>query len=183
MRVREPWAALAFVTALAACATTPPPTPAPPPVAPQPEQPDVAAASGEPPPAPIATTDAAERSRPPSTASYDEALSTPEQVDLEDEHPHLTDVELWSPMRGALIGCRVPRNAKVTIKTAVKDGRAIGVTVDVHLEKPRSTKRPKPAAVKAERKAIERITACVDRNVRAIVWPPNHRRDSFTTEL
>jgi hypothetical protein len=182
--VRDRSAALAFVTALAACATTPPPSPAPPPtVAPQSEQPDVAVASDEPPPTQIATTDAAERSRPPSTKSYEEALSTPEPIDIEDGHPHLTDVQLWSPMRGALTGCHVPRNAKITIKAAVQYGRAIGVTVDVRLQRPKSAKRPKPASVKAARRAIARIAACVDRNVRAAVWPPNRRRDSFTTAL
>jgi hypothetical protein len=127
--------------------------------------------------------DAPERSRPPSTASYDEALSTPEPIDIHDDRVHLTDAQLTSPMGGALVGCRLPANAKVTIKTAVQDGRAIGVTVDVRFEKPKPPKRPNPAAVKAERKAIARIAACVDQNVRAIVWPPSRRRDSFTTEL
>jgi hypothetical protein len=170
---------------LVACASAPPPSPAPPPapVAPEPESREVAVASDEPPPPPIATTDAAERSRPASTATYDEALSTPEPVDIDDDHPHLTDVQLWSPIRGALSGCHVPRNAKITIKTAVQFGRAIGVTVDVHIDKPRSTKPPKPAAMKAEHKRIVRIATCVDHNVRTAVWPPNRRRDSFTTEL
>jgi hypothetical protein len=174
---------LAFVTALFACASAPPPSPAPPLVAAPPERPDVPVAADELLSAPIVTTDSAERSRPPSTASYDEALSKPEPVDIEDNHAHLTDVELWSPMRDALNGCRVPRNAKITIRTAVQYGRAIGVTVDVHLDKPRSTKRPTPAVVKAERKTISRLVTCVDRNVRATVWPPNRRRDSFTTVL
>jgi hypothetical protein len=184
--VRDRWAAIAFVSALVSCGSAPPPQPAAPPplVAAEPEAPDVAVAADEPPPPPIATTDAADRAHAPSSASYDEALSTPELVDIEDDHPHLTDVQLWSPIRGALSGCRVPRNAKVTIKAAVQFGRAIGVTVDVRLDKPRSLKHPpKPAAVKAERKTIARIAACVDHNVRASVWPPNRRRDSFTTEL
>jgi hypothetical protein len=128
------------------------------------------------------TLDAPERSRPPSTASYDQALSTPEPIDIHDDRAHLTDVQLTSPMGAALVGCRVPASAKVTIKTAVQDGRAIGVTVDVRFEKPKSA-RQTLAAVKAERKAIAKIAACVDQNVRAIVWPPSRRRDSFTTEL
>ncbi len=170
---------------LVGCAAAPPPPPAPPSAAfPEPARPDVAVASNDAPsPPPIAVTDAEERSRSPSTASYDQALSTPEPVDIEDGHPHLTDVQLWSPMGGALQGCHVPRSAKVTIKTAVQNGRAIGVTVDVRLEKPKPTKRPKPAAVKAEQKAIAKISTCVDRNVRVTTWPPNRRRDSFTTEL
>src|SRR5215831_4350934 len=138
MRVRDWLAAIAFVTALVACGSAPPPAPAAPPplVAAEPEEPEVAVAADEPPPPPIATTDAADRAHPRSTASYDEAPSSPELVDIEDDHPHLTDVQLWSPIRGALIGCHVPRNAKVTNKTAVQYGRAIGVTVDVRLDKP-----------------------------------------------
>ena len=182
MRVQARSAALAFVTALVACASTPTPTPTTPTtvLAPEPEPPRAAVASTEPPPAPLPTADSADRSRP---RSYDEALSTPEPVEIEDPHPHLTDVQLSSPIRGALTGCHVPRNAKVTIKTAVQFGRAIGVTVDVRIEKPKSAKRPKPAAVKAEQKAVVKIATCVDHNVRAVAWPPNRRRDSFTTEL
>jgi len=149
---------------------------------PEPSHVAVAVASTEPPPppAPVAT-DSAEKSRP---QSYEEALSVPEPVDIEDGHPHLTDVQLWSPLGGALTGCHVPRSAKITIKTAVQFGRAIGVSVDVRFDKPKSTKHPpKPAAVKAEQKSIARITACVDHNVRGVVWPPSRRRDSFTTEL
>jgi hypothetical protein len=175
-------AALAFVTGLVACASAPPPPQQAPVVATEPEPPHVAVAgaSTEPPPAPIATTDPAESSHP---MSYDEALSKPEPVDMDDSHPHLSDVQLWSPLRGALNGCNVPKSAKITIKTAVQYGRAIGVTVDVRFERPRSAKPPKPAALKAERKATASIASCVDHNVRAVAWPPNRRRDSFTTEL
>lgn len=141
------------------------------------------AANNDAPPPTIVVDDAAERARAPSTASYDQALSTPEPVDIEDGSPHLTDVQLWVPMRGALRGCGVPRYAKVTIKTAVQYGHAIGVTVDVHIDHPKTKKPPKPAAVKAERKWIEKMTACVDHNVRMSTWPPNRRRDSFTTQM
>ncbi len=178
--------ALAFVTALAACGGSRTPPPAPPPVAEEPDEPDAAVANDEPPPAPAmttVTTEPPERSRPPSTASYDEALSTPEPVDVGDEAPHLTDAQLTGPMRGATAGCRMLANAHVTIKTAVQYGRAIGVTVEVRVDKPKSKKRPKPSAVKAERKAIAKLTSCIDRNVRAIVWPPNKRRDSFTMQM
>jgi hypothetical protein len=84
----------------------------------------------------------------------------------------------------------LPSNAKVTIRTAVQLGRAIGVTVDVRFEHPRPTKPPKrrPRAVviaeaKAEAKAAKKIIACVDRAVRDVVWPPSSRRDSFTTDF
>ncbi len=55
-------------------------------------------------------------------------MPTPERLDVHDERVHLTDGQLTGPMRGVLNGCRVPSNARVTIKTAVQRGRAIGVT-------------------------------------------------------
>jgi hypothetical protein len=119
---------------------------------------------------------------PPSTASYEEALSTPESLDVHDERAHLTDVQLTGPMGGVLSGCSVPSNARVTIKTAVQRGRAIGVTVTVRFERPKSAKPLSKAAAKAESKRSTAIVACVDHAVRALVWPPSSRRDSFTTE-
>lgn len=177
-----------------ACASSRPPPP--PPVAPTPEEHD--ASPEEPPPAPetaTASVDAPERSAPPSTGSYEDALSTPERLDVNDDRVHLTDAQLSGPMRGVATGCRVPSNARITIKTAVQNGRAIGVTVIVRLERPkpagakparppsRAAARAAARAAKAEAKLIASITACVDRNVRAVVWPPSRRRDSFTTEL
>ena len=139
-------------------------------------------------PSPIATVslDAPERALPPSTKSYDEALSTPEKLDVNDDRIHLTDAQLTGPMRGVLTGCRMPSNARVTVKTAVQGGRAIGVTVLVKFERPKSTKPPRPqsrAAARAEAKMTAKIITCVDRNVRAVVWPPSSRRDSFTTDF
>jgi hypothetical protein len=137
-------------------------------------------------PPPVATVtgiDAPERSLPPSTKSYDEALSAPERLDVHDERIHLTDGQLTGPMRGVLAGCRVTSKTRVTIKTAVQGGRAIGVTVDVRVERPKSAKRLPPAVAKAEAKRIAKIIACVDRAVRVVVWPPSSRRDSFTTEF
>jgi len=128
--------------------------------------------------------DAPERSLPPSTQSYDEALSTPERLDVNDDRVHLTDAQLTGPVRGVLTGCRVWSNARVTVKTAVQNGRAIGVTVIVRFERPKSAKKPPSRAVlKAEAKASAKIIACVDRATRAVVWPPSSRRDSFTTEF
>jgi hypothetical protein len=138
-------------------------------------------------PAPTATVtgvDAPERSLPPSTMSYDEALSTPERLDVNDERVHLTDAQLTGPIRGVLTGCRVWSNARVTVKTAVQGGRAIGVTVSVRFERPKSAKKPPSRVVlKAEAKASAKIIACVDRAARAVVWPPSSRRDSFTTDF
>lgn len=114
-------------------------------------------------------------------------MSTPEPVSVHDDRPQLTDAQLTGPMRGAATGCRVPSNTKITIRTAVQNGRAIGVTVDVRIVRPKSA-RPLPKAAaraqaKTQAKTIAKITACVDHNVRAVVWPPSQRRDSFTTEL
>jgi hypothetical protein len=121
-------------------------------------------------------------------------MATPEQLDVHDGRPHLTDDQLRAPMRGATTGCAVPRNVKLTIKTAVQNGRAIGVTVDARFEHPPPPpgrpKRPSRAAAKAaalaaqrEAKAKKKIEGCVDRAVRLLVWPPSSRRDSFTTDF
>jgi len=165
---------------LVACASAPPPPPAVQP----PEEQD--AAAEEPPSAASLNIGAPERAAPPSTASYDEALSKPESLDVHDERVHLTDGQLTGPMRGVLNGCRVSSNAKVTIKTAVQRGRAIGVTVNVRFERPKSTKPQPPqsrAAARAEAKLSAKIITCVDHAVRLVVWPPSNRRDSFTTEF
>jgi hypothetical protein len=176
---------------LVACGSAPPPAPAAPaapaplatPAAPAPtksEQQDVA--PDGPSSAPVAA-EAPERSALPSTARYEDALSKPEQLDVRDDRVHLTDGQLIGPIRGVLTGCPVSSNARVTIKTAVQHGRAIGVTVTVRFERPKSAKHQSRAAAKAEAKTARKIVACVDRNVRAVVWPPSSRRDSFTTEF
>jgi hypothetical protein len=168
--------ALAACNVLLACASPPPPPPAAP-LAPMAVEHDAALVETEP------VVEAPERSRPPSTASYEEAMSTPEVLDLHDESPHLTDVQLAGPIRGALAGCRVPYNRKITIKTAVQYGRAIGVTVEVRVVRPKSAPPPKRAAAQAEAKTTATIAACVDQNVRALVWPPSRRRDSSKTDF
>jgi hypothetical protein len=139
-----------------------------------------AAAPAEP-EAPLVTAPPPESTRAPSTASFEQATAAPESVDVNDDHLHLTDAQLTGPMRGVLDRCAVPRNAKVTIKTAVYNGRAIGVTVAVVVDKPKSKKRPTKAAAIAEAKMKDRIVTCADHAVRAVTWPPSRRRDSFTT--
>jgi len=185
------WVAGAALAALVACASAPPP-PAARATEEHDEHDERDADAEEPSPAPATTAlDAPERARPPSTATYEEALSKPETLDVHDERVHLTDAQLTGPMRGVLDGCRVPPNARVTIKTAVQNGRAIGVTVHVRFEPPKPPKSGKKAqkkvrsktALEAEAKRAAKIAACADRAVRAIVWPPSRRRDSFTTEL
>ena len=162
---------------LAACASAHPASPPP-----GHEEPDAAPHE----PAPVETVtgiEAPERSQPPSTQSYDEALSTPERLDVNDERMHLTDGQLTGPVRGVLTGCRVPSNARVSVKTAVQNGRAIGVTVIVKFEHPKSTRPPSRAVARYEAKTSAKIISCVDRAVRALVWPPSRRRDSFTTDF
>ena len=45
---------------------------------------------------------APERSAPPSTASYEEAMAKPESLDVHDDRVHLTDAQLTGPMRAVL---------------------------------------------------------------------------------
>ena len=110
-------------------------------------------------------------------------MAAPEPLDVKDDRAHLTDAQLTSPMKSVINGCRVPSNARVTIRTAVQDGRAIGVTVDVRIERPKSKRPPTKAMMKADAKASAKIASCVDRSVRALTWPPSKRRDSFTTDF
>lgn len=179
MRVSEGATWLIGGAILVACASAPPP----PAAAHAPEEQDAGPdESFSTAPVNVGTP---ERTAPPSTGTYEEALSKPESLDVHDERVHLTDGQLTGPMRGVLNGCRVASNARVTIKTAVQNGRAIGVTVNVRFERPKSA-RPQPqswAAARAEAKLSAKIAKCVDHAVRAVVWPPSSRRDSFTTEF
>ncbi len=120
---------------------------------------------------------------PPSTASYEQAVSKPEPIDINDDRIHLTDVQLNAPMRGVVSGCRMPPNARVTIKTAVQAGRAIGVTVNVRFNHGRTRRPLPPAVLRAEAKVAAKVSTCIDRKVRALTWPPSPRRDSFVTEF
>jgi len=78
--------------------------------------------------------------------------------------PDLTDGQLAAPMRNAafISGCGAPDSMKVTVRVAVKNGRAVGVSVYPN---------PPNAAV----------AGCIDRHVRALSWPPNAKMDFFTT--
>lgn len=189
------WAVLAALF-VAACGSDPPPAP----VAPQPPPPASAAPSPEPPAAAeksddIPDTAADEEpappppapdpsSQPPSTASFEQATSTPEPIRNDDDHLHLTDNQLSGPVRGVLQKCKVPARAKVTIKTAVQFGRAIGVTVVVDMPKLRQPKKPtkeSQKAAKAQQKTAARVRDCIDHAVRVATWPPSRRRDTITT--
>ncbi len=78
--------------------------------------------------------------------------------------PDLTDGQLGAPMRNAafISGCGAPDSMKVTVRVAVKNGRAYGVSVYPN--------PPNPA-----------VARCIDRHVRALSWPPNPKMDFFTT--
>lgn len=78
--------------------------------------------------------------------------------------PDLTDQQLSGPMRNAafLDACSAPQSMHVTVKTVVKMGRAIGVSVYTT-------------------PANGGVAACIDRAVRSLAWPVNAKADSFTT--
>jgi hypothetical protein len=80
------------------------------------------------------------------------------------DQPDLTNAQLAAPLRHAsfITGCGAPDDMKVTIRVAVKMGRAVGVTV--------STTPPSPG-----------VAACVDRSVRGLSWPVSPKADFVTT--
>jgi hypothetical protein len=102
----------------------------------------------------------------PGGMSYEAALaSNKEEITIGNKAgPDLSDGQLAGPLRGgAVIGaCGVPSNMHVTVRTAIRQGRAVGVSV--------STDPPNGA-----------MASCVDRGVRALSWPSNPHMDSFTT--
>ncbi len=75
--------------------------------------------------------------------------------------PDLTNAELAAPLRHMSL-CGAPDDMHVTIRVAVKMGRAVGVTV--------STNPPNPS-----------IAACIDRQVRGLAWRPSPKADFVTT--
>jgi hypothetical protein len=99
--------------------------------------------------------------------SYEQALATNNQeINMGGGKggADLTDAQLSAPMKNAsfISGCGAPDSMKVTVRVAVKGGRAHGVSV--------YTTPPNPG-----------VAACVDRHVRGLGWPPNAKMDSFTT--
>ncbi len=102
----------------------------------------------------------------PAGMSYEAALaSNNQEVTIGAKGgPDLTDAQLNAPMRNAafISGCGAPDSMKVTVKVAVKMGRAVGVSV--------YTTPPNAA-----------VASCIDRHVRGLGWPANPKMDSFTT--
>lgn len=101
-----------------------------------------------------------------SGMSYEQALaSNNQEINMGGKGgPDLTDAQLSAPMKNAafISGCGAPDSMKVTVRVAVKNGRAYGVSV--------YTTPPNPG-----------VAACVDRHVRGLGWPSNPKMDSFTT--
>lgn len=106
------------------------------------------------------------RGRGPAGPTYEAALaSNKQEVTIGGRpEPDLTDAQLSGPMRdGVFVGeCGAPDRMKVTVKVAVKQGRAAGVSV--------FTSPPDPD-----------IAGCIDRYVRTFSWPSSAKMDSFTT--
>jgi hypothetical protein len=106
------------------------------------------------------------RGRGPAGPTYEAAIaSNKQEITIGGKaEPDLTDAQLTGPMHnGAFVGeCGAPDSMKVTVKVAIKQGRAAGVSV--------STSPPDPD-----------IAGCIDRYVRTFSWPSSSKMDSFTT--
>jgi eukaryotic-like serine/threonine-protein kinase len=103
----------------------------------------------------------------PAGMSYEQALATNKQeIDMGGGKggPDLTDAQLSAPMKNAsfISGCGAPESMKVTVRVAVKGGRAVGVSVYPNPPNPQ-------------------VASCIDRHVRGLGWPANSKMDSFTT--
>jgi eukaryotic-like serine/threonine-protein kinase len=102
----------------------------------------------------------------PSGTSYETAIagSNLKLAPGMDEAPDLTDAELAGPMRDGtfLDACGVPSSTRVTVKVAIRNGHAVGVSV-----------YPTPPNAY--------IAGCVQRQVRGFQWPSNAKMDSFVT--
>ena len=98
---------------------------------------------------------------------YDEAIAAnPQQIDMtQTSGPDLTNDQLSAPMKNVglfLTNCGAPDDMKITVKVAIKLGRAIGVTVET--DPPNSS-----------------VASCLDRSVRKLKWPSSPKLDSFVT--
>jgi hypothetical protein len=106
------------------------------------------------------------RGRGPAGPTYEAAIASNKQeiVMGGKADPDLTDAQIAGPMHdGAFVGeCGAPDRMKVTVKVAIKMGRAAGVSV--------STSPPDPD-----------IAGCIDRYVRTFSWPSSSKMDSFTS--
>jgi len=78
--------------------------------------------------------------------------------------PDLTDGQLSGPLKNAsfVSGCGAGSDMTVTVKVAIKNGRAVGVSV-------------------YSNPADARVASCIDHAVRGLSWPSNPKMDSLTT--
>jgi hypothetical protein len=102
----------------------------------------------------------------PSGPSYESAIAG-SNLDLAPGTkgvPDLSDAELSGPMRNGtfLDACGVPSTTKVTVKVAIRHGRAVGVSA---------------YATPPSRE----MAWCIERHVRGFTWPSNAKTDSFIT--
>jgi len=78
--------------------------------------------------------------------------------------PDLTEAQLKAPMQNVTFvsGCGASAGTAVTVKVAVKNGRAVGVSVYTNPSNPT-------------------VAGCIDRQVRGLSWPSNPKMDFLTT--
>jgi len=101
----------------------------------------------------------------PGGLSYEAALNVPEDLSATADAKELNNGQLNGPMSNAafISGCGAPNDMKVTVRVAVRGGRAMGVTV--------TTNPPNGG-----------VASCIDRHVRGLSWPVSAKRNTFTTQ-
>lgn len=128
--------------------------------APPPKQPDAVKPTST-----TSTRPRVESGRSHSTGpTYEEALAEPEDVMALRGERELTNEELTAPMKSPtfLNSCNAPDSMSVTVKVAVRDGKALGVSVSTTPDDPT-------------------VAECIDSAIRNLTWPASKHRDSFTT--
>ncbi len=101
----------------------------------------------------------------PGGLSYEAALNVPEDLSATADAKELSNGQLNGPMSNAAFvsSCGAPNDMKVTVRVAVRGGRAMGVTV--------TTNPPNGA-----------VASCIDRHVRGLTWAVSAKRNTFTTQ-
>lgn len=103
---------------------------------------------------------------PPSGASYESALGGNNQhIDMgKSSGPDLSDAQLAGPMNDTTFidECGAPEDMGITVKVAIKSGRAVGVSVSTS---PHSAN----------------VSNCIDHHIRGLSWPSSPKMDSFVT--
>lgn len=97
--------------------------------------------------------------------SYEAALNRGQELNMGGGGgADLSNAQLHGPMKsgGFVSACGAPNDMKVTVKVAVQNGRAVGVSVYTN-------------------PANGGVQSCIDRQVRGLGWPSSPKLDSFTT--